>query len=287
MVDNTNTNESNESVKTDSNEASVVTENTEASKDDNQPSKEVEVNNSTEEKTEVVEETSKEEAQVKQESDLLDATPEDAESTLDEDGYFKATGIPMIDSVISYLKDAKVKAEDADKIFEKAVGSLNIDDVDLASLEKAVGKDKAEIIKDKVELLFIKEQKGREDLKASINELSGGKWEEIKDWSNKNLSEDERRDYNNLILEGGLARKLAISTLSSKLGDNADPEAKLIKPQATSTAQDNYYLSAADYKQARMELSRVGNMLTPEAVKKSAELDKRRMYSINLESSRR
>jgi hypothetical protein len=99
---------------------------------------------------------------------------------------------PHAQAAVSMLKDAGVTALEANAIFNKAVESKNLADVDWSALEAKVGKDKALLIRTGVETYYNEEFKHVSATVTKGHEIVGGEanWKKIADWSNKKAASD-------------------------------------------------------------------------------------------------
>lgn len=219
------------------------------------------------------------------------STGNDKDQKQDFTTYYNDTGIKPVDSILSDLKASKIPAEKAAAIFDPVLESMDISKLDMVALEKAVGKVKADSIRDRAELFIIKEKASRDDFSKEINTLTDNNWDSIKEWAKSKFSDSEREELNQLLLAGGLQRKMAASFLTQQYKDATSvvpgketayqvADRALIKPTTTSTADAP--MTAEEYKKARAELPRKAGMLTLEGQKLSEQLDARRRAAIRL-----
>lgn len=220
------------------------------------------------------------------EVDLFRTEDESEELPRDKDGYYQETGIPEVDAIVADLKESGIASKRADRIFAEAMASLDVEKLNMKELTKAVGKDKAEVIKMRAQLFFLNEKQVRQDMIHSIDKAADGKWGEVTTWARQNLDRDVRDNYRAMIASGGLQRDLAVADLISKSGvlateAQADP---LITPDQGRSMADSTYLSKEDFQKETRKLPRQGGILTtPEAIKKQEILDARRLKSIKME----
>lgn len=99
---------------------------------------------------------------------------------------------PNAQAAVDLLKEAGVTPEEANAIFNKAVESGNLEDIDWKALEAKVGATKALLIRNGVEKYHAEGFAASKATEAKVYEILGSKenWAAVKAWSNKLAASD-------------------------------------------------------------------------------------------------
>lgn len=171
---------------------------------------------------------------------------------------------PVYNSVIEMLNTAKVTPLEGSAIFDKAVESGNLEDIDWATLEKKVSPGQFTLIKAGVEKYYNDAYEPVKQTVAKGHEIVGGEenWTKVKDWAQSAEKKDpalkkQIDEIRKAIGQNGIIAEMGIQKLKSMyeaapgnkglgvnkitLGDN--------KPAATGDA-----LTAAQYQELNRKL---------------------------------
>lgn len=123
-------------------------------------------------------------------------------------------------AITNIFKEKGVDIDVADGIFQKAIESGNIEDVDVETLKESVGEDAATLIMGAVTTVYSQNVKLVKDVVKFAHDEFGGKdgWEAAKDWALTKAAEDsdfkeQLGEYYEMIDAGGKKSELAIKAL--------------------------------------------------------------------------
>lgn len=168
----------------------------------------------------VVEEELSEEDKAKAEADA--AAKKAEEENKDWAKEWIKTGNADADAAIDIMQAAGVSPVEGNAIFEKAIKSSNLDDVDWKLLEAKVGPATARLVRNGVEKFHAEEGSVIAETVAYGHEAVGGEanWNKLSKWSQAREASDpkwasEVASYRKAIDVGGAAAKLAINALKA------------------------------------------------------------------------
>lgn len=121
-----------------------------------------------------------------------EGTPEPEKGSEDWHKQFIQTGNEHADAAIDVMKEAGVSPIEANAVFQKAIESGNLEDINWNILEDKIGKSKAALVKAGVEKFYEGEYKARVETVNKAHEIVGGKenWEKVRDWAQKAEKKD-------------------------------------------------------------------------------------------------
>ena len=166
-------------------------------------------------------------------------------------------------AVIDLLKEKEVSPIEANAIFEKAIASGNLDDVDWATLEKKLGPAQAKLAKAGIHQYYEDVYSVQRSAAAKVFEIMGSKenWETVKTWAQKkeanDLSYKTRVDeYRRLLDQGGFGAEAAARALMEDYAKDSNTKgltnASLFKGSSTPEVQGGA-LTKAEYLKLRNE----------------------------------
>lgn len=137
-----------------------------------------------EEKAKLAEAETAEAARVKAETDKPKDAPIEDE--------FESYGHPGADAAIKTMKEAGVTAKQADEWFEKAARTGNAEDMNIAEMEKVLGKDKAALVGTAVKAYYADVRaESTANAKAAADAVGGqDNFNLVKDWALKKEKAD-------------------------------------------------------------------------------------------------
>lgn len=199
------------------------------------------------------------------------ADPPEPEQGSDEwHKQFIQTGNEHADSAIDLMKEAGVSPIEANAVFQKAIESGKLDDVNWKILEDKIGKGKTALVKAGVEAFYNNEYKGRMETVGKAHEIMGSEagWNTVRDWAQKAEKADPalKSKVDNIraaIDLGGFAAEAAIRELRSMyeaapgtkgLGTQKVTQGTKAAPQVEGSA-----LSRNDYLAERRKLAEAGH----------------------------
>lgn len=98
---------------------------------------------------------------------------------------FIATGNEHADAAIDVMKEAGVSPIEANAVFQKAIESGDLKDIDWSMLEGKLGKSKTALVKAGVQTFFDTDYKDRLAVVNKAHEIVGSKenWDKVKTWA--------------------------------------------------------------------------------------------------------
>lgn len=178
---------------------------------------------------------------------------------------------PNADAIVSSLKAAKIAPEAAAELFREAVQSSDIEKIDRAKLEKALGKDGAELTLLRMEKMFAQKKAYVTEVVTSLHEVMGGKeqLDTVLTWAKERAAADpafaaEYQEYVQMFDASKVKAKLAAEALKAlyqKDPNNSSLGVKMVNgDKAVNVIADNAELSRADYLAAVKRANAEGNM---------------------------
>lgn len=115
-----------------------------------------------------------------------------------------------------------------------------------------------------------------DEFKGVTDQSGEDSWKELSGWAKENVPNDERKEINKLLQQGGLAAQYAVRDLVArfKSSDNFTVDAQLLDGDNTSKEYGVTPLSKADYQREFRALEAKGHVYGQS--RELAELDKRR-----------
>lgn len=219
----------------------------------------------------------------------VDQKPEEQEDKQDTSDVFNT---PVVKQVESLLNDAGLNPQDVTKaimenggkltptltkqLVEKhgeAVASIIADQLGTfhkASVDKATKRDQE--VYNQVQEAF-----------KDVTDQSGDKtWQELSGWAKENIPNDERKEINKLLQQGGIAARYAINDLVNrfKSSDSFVQSAELVSGDNFSNDNSGLQpLSKAEYTQKFRELESKGHVYGQS--KELDKLDRQRMAGLS------
>ncbi|QWY83430.1 putative scaffolding protein [Rhizobium phage RHph_X3_9] len=127
---------------------------------------------------------------------------------------------PSANAAISLLKEAGATPAQAAAIFDKAIESGNLADIDVKALEALIGKDKALLVMNGVRDYHHRTTKQNTETVQMVKDIFGGDagWETVKTWAQNKEKRDptfkkELDDIREDLNKGGRAAKAAAKDL--------------------------------------------------------------------------
>lgn len=129
----------------------------------------------------------------------IDTPPnQDVSSDIDDLGY-ESIDDPAISSIASVFKESGVHSDAALKLFEKALDSGNVQDVDSKGIIDALGEVKGNMIIAAVKSVFYENAQKSAEIQSKFMNTVGGEdaWKHIQQWIHTKESQDT--EFKNLI----------------------------------------------------------------------------------------
>lgn len=204
----------------------------------------------------VAEAAAAEEAKAKETADAEAKAKEEADKApLTEYTKFED---PNAQAAVDLLKEAGVAPADANAMFEKAIASGDLKDVDWAAIEAKIGATKTLLLRNGVEKYYETTYKAAKETEAKVYDVLGGKenWDKVKQWSNDLASKDPAHkaveaeirkaiDMNGWIAEQAVARLKSLYEADPK-NSGLSGEKKLERGD-TNAAASGTPLTRAEY----------------------------------------
>ena len=189
---------------------------------------------------------------------------------------------PIYNSVIEMLTDSGVSPMEGSAIFDKAVASGNLEDIDWAVLEKKVKPGQFTLIKAGVEKYYDDQYKPIRETVAKGHEIVGGEenWVKVRDWAQKQEKAGKLPQLGEIrkaIGQNGWIAQKAIEELKGLY--EKDPSNKGLGVQKFTEGNVNQVIAAGDALNAsdyRAELEKLKNGFREPDPKKLAALQARR-----------
>lgn len=158
--------------------------------------------------------------------------PENADDGTEKDGEeitdYPESDDPATQAIIAIFKEKGVAVDVADGIFERALKSGNIEDIDTDALKEQVGEQYATLIMGNVQSIYDNNVKATQTVIKEAHDLLGGEagWTMCAEWAETRAKSDtafadELATYKTMIDEGGVQASLALKALTEKF--MADP----------------------------------------------------------------
>lgn len=163
----------------------------------------------------------------------LDAAVEEARKQAAESwtGQYVTLEHEAGNAVINMLKEKNVSPVDANRLFEKAIASGNLADVDWVGLEKTLGKDQMVLAKAGISAYYNDVYTAQQRTVQEVHAVFGGEanWNTVRDWAQTREKADpafrkEIADYRKALEAGGFAAKAAAEALKNAY--NSAPNTK-------------------------------------------------------------
>lgn len=163
----------------------------------------------------------------------LDAAVEEARKQAAESwsGQYVTLEHEAGNAVINMLKEKNVSPVEANRLFEKAIASGNLADVDWVGLEKALGKDQMVLAKAGISAYYNDVYTAQQRTVQEVHSVFGGEanWNTVRDWAQAREKSDpsfrkEVAEYRKALEAGGFAAKAAAEALKNAY--NSAPNTK-------------------------------------------------------------
>lgn len=175
-----------------------------------------------------------------------------------------STGDEVGDSVLELIQNSGMTTEEAKTFFAEATMSLDPSKIDRDALVAKVGKSTATLILAGVENFTAKEKDRINSINSTLHTAAGGKaeWDTITDWAKNNLDESVRREYGDLINQGGKKAAFVVHDLKQQYAaaGNSDTADTTVVPDANPASKAGTIepLSSGQYYEKLNALKRSG-----------------------------